>query len=417
MQVSGGIRLEPKVTFVIPCYKLAHLLAECVNSILSQTYQDFEVLIMDDCSPDNTPEVARTFKDPRVKHIRNEPNLGHLRNYNKGISLAHGKYVWIISADDRLRQPYILQRYVELMDSHPKVGYVFCAGIGLEDGRETKVLDGYSYGNRDKIFEGRRFVSRILTGDGILAAAVMVRKECYLNVSLFPLDMPHRADIYLWCLFALHYDVAYLAEPMVNYRLHAASMMSTFTRESPWVMVADSFNVLWSIERNAKKLGLSHLIGDCQEIIGRLYACCILANAYERRADLVPMSLEECERSVAEMTENPHEQQIVRSYIYISLADQHRLHDERARALQSYASGLRLNPFLPRVWIKYLLTMGGLDSLFNARLTPVSAGTADDRSGSHPVLESPESRDCHTGSSDDRARRADAETLQIKSRD
>jgi glycosyltransferase involved in cell wall biosynthesis len=50
--------MDPKVSFLVPCYKLAHFLGDCVNSILAQTYGDFEVLIMDDCSPDNTPEVA-----------------------------------------------------------------------------------------------------------------------------------------------------------------------------------------------------------------------------------------------------------------------------------------------------------------------------------------------------------------------
>jgi glycosyltransferase involved in cell wall biosynthesis len=74
--------MTPIVSFVVPCYKLAHLLRECVESILSQTYGDFEVLIMDDCSPDNTPEVAQSFQHPRVKYVRNDPNLGHLRNYN-----------------------------------------------------------------------------------------------------------------------------------------------------------------------------------------------------------------------------------------------------------------------------------------------------------------------------------------------
>jgi glycosyltransferase involved in cell wall biosynthesis len=71
--------MTPIVSFVVPCYKLAHLLRECVESILSQTYGDFEVLIMDDCSPDNTPEVAQSFQHPRVKYVRNDPNLGHLR--------------------------------------------------------------------------------------------------------------------------------------------------------------------------------------------------------------------------------------------------------------------------------------------------------------------------------------------------
>src|ERR1700726_4953010 len=116
---------NPTVRLGVPCYKLSHLLPEYVNSILGQTYGDFEVLIMDDCSPDNTPEVARSFQDPRVKYIRNNPNLGPLPNYNKGIGLSRGKYVWLISADDYLRRSYILQRYVDLLERNPHVGYTF----------------------------------------------------------------------------------------------------------------------------------------------------------------------------------------------------------------------------------------------------------------------------------------------------
>src|ERR1700754_1046169 len=101
---------NPKVTFFVPCYNLAHLLPECINSILAQTYGDFEVLIMDDCSPDNTAEVARSFRDPRVQHVRNPENLGHLKNYNKAIAMARGAYIWLISADDKLRTPYVLER-------------------------------------------------------------------------------------------------------------------------------------------------------------------------------------------------------------------------------------------------------------------------------------------------------------------
>src|SRR5271166_3653331 len=113
--------MTPVVSFVVPCYKLAHLLRQCVESILSQSYADLEVLIMDDCSPDNTPEVAQSFRDPRVKYIRNDTNLGHLPNYNKGISLTRGEYVWLISADDYLRRPYILEQYVDLLDRNPQV--------------------------------------------------------------------------------------------------------------------------------------------------------------------------------------------------------------------------------------------------------------------------------------------------------
>jgi glycosyltransferase involved in cell wall biosynthesis len=61
--------MTPIISFVVPCYRLAYLLEECIDSILCQTYANFEVLVMDDCSPDNTPQVALSFQDPRVKYI------------------------------------------------------------------------------------------------------------------------------------------------------------------------------------------------------------------------------------------------------------------------------------------------------------------------------------------------------------
>jgi len=107
--------MDPAVSFIVPCYNYAHLLALCVRSILAQTYPDFEILIMDDCSPDNTPEVARSFGDSRVRHIRHEKNLGHLANALRGHQLARGRFHWIISADDHLRRPDALEKYMSVV--------------------------------------------------------------------------------------------------------------------------------------------------------------------------------------------------------------------------------------------------------------------------------------------------------------
>jgi glycosyltransferase involved in cell wall biosynthesis len=195
----------PTASFIVLCYKLAHLLPECVDSILSQTYTDFEVLIMDDCSPDRTAEVAKSFQDPRVKHIRNDKNLGLLGNQNEGVRLSRCKYVWIISADDYLRRPYILQRYVDLMEKHPNVGYAFCPGIIVENGQETGVQG--SYGKRDRIVSGHVFLKTLVGGSMVIAASAMARRECYERISLFPTDitwagarvnMCWAGDWYLW---------------------------------------------------------------------------------------------------------------------------------------------------------------------------------------------------------------------------
>ena len=209
---EAGTKATPTVSFVVLCYKLAHLLPECVNSILSQTYSDFELLIMDDCSPDNTQEVAKSFQDPRVKYVRNEKNLGVLRNENEGVHQSRGKYVWIISADDYLRKPYITQRYVELMEKHPRVGYVICAGVAVRDGRETGVLPHSKYRNRDAIVQGHDFLKKLLYSNVVLAPSAMARRECYEKISMYPLnatfggkkiDMVWASDWYVWCAFAL----------------------------------------------------------------------------------------------------------------------------------------------------------------------------------------------------------------------
>src|SRR5262245_43985084 len=164
----------PKVTFIVPCFKLAHLLPDCVNSILGQTFGDFEILIMDDCSPDNTPEVARSFGDPRVKHVRNEPNLGHLRNYNKAIEMAAGEYLWLISADDRLRRPYVLEQYLRVLEANPGVGFAFCPGYALQGNVETEMVGWATLDSPDTILDGRVFLKRLLESNCVLAPSGIV---------------------------------------------------------------------------------------------------------------------------------------------------------------------------------------------------------------------------------------------------
>src|SRR5437899_2875355 len=216
--------MEPLVSFVVPCYKLAHLLAECVNSILAQTYGNFEILIMDNCSPDETSEVAASFRDPRVKHVRNDVNIGHLRNFNKGISMASGEYVWLVSADDWIRDPSALAKYVDLMERNPEVGYIFCRAVEVQGSREVGVAEWTNCGKQKRIWNGRTFLMRLIQANCIVMSSVMVRRECYSKVGLFSLDLPYATDWYLWCVLALHNRVAYLPEPMVSVRHHETSL-------------------------------------------------------------------------------------------------------------------------------------------------------------------------------------------------
>jgi glycosyltransferase involved in cell wall biosynthesis len=347
------------VSFVVPCYNIAKLLPDCINSILSQTYEDFEVLIMDDCSPDETPEVAQSFHDPRIKHVRNEKNLGHLRNYNKGISLARGTYVWLISADDCLRRPYALERYVQMMEAHRDVGYVFSPAMRLQDGKESELVSWSIHGQQDTIFKGHSFLKKLIWGNCVVAPAGMVRKACYDQVSVFPLDMPNSGDWYLWSIFALHYDVAYIADPLVYYRSHDTNMSKILTKTARHVITNDNFAVRWRLKEKAEGRGANAIVRLCQDAIATYYASLLSAAIYENGA--FGITVEEFEQSLRHHTRNTSEASDMRTRVYTALGDQCYLRRDFTQALQYYEKGLQQNRLSLAPWMKStLLKMGPL---------------------------------------------------------
>jgi glycosyltransferase involved in cell wall biosynthesis len=266
----------PVVTFVVPCYRLARYLAECVESILRQSFRDIEILILDDQSPDETPEVAERLVADHpgrdVIYLRNEVNLGNIRTYNKGIGLARGRYVWILSPDDRLRSADVVARYVDRMEADGDIGFCFCAAHTIEDERDVGVNPGSAYRPFDLILDRQELVRDIVHNNfELVAASVLIRRACYEKVALFPTDIPHRGDSYVWALIAAVNKVAYFSAPMVDYRVHAASMMSTLARERIAQIGEDDVAVPWRVKTRAEALGLGRVVEDCWDAIVSAY--------------------------------------------------------------------------------------------------------------------------------------------------
>ena len=348
----------PKVSFVIPCYKLGHLLKECVDSILMQTFADFEILIMDDCSPDNTPEVAESFQDIRVRHIRNELNLGHLKNYNKGIGLSCGDYIWLISADDRLLAPYVLERYVRLLDANKNIGFAFCASVELLNGKEGGLVKWAYQSEQNRIFAGHDFLKELIRNNKVVASSGMARKECYEKVSYFPLDMPYAGDWYLWSAFALFYDVAYFAEPMVAYRLHESSMTTQFGESNPCIFSEDNQRVLWGIMKLAAGAGDEVVEQVCKNAICERFRDDVRPMLMKRSPDGWEWSFEQLLRGLASHDSTANK---ICHLAYVKLGDEFYWDREEWKALELYERALRLYPWSPKDWSKYLLAhMGGI---------------------------------------------------------
>jgi glycosyltransferase involved in cell wall biosynthesis len=363
---------KPLVSFVVPCYRLASLLPECIASILSQTFEDFEVLIMDDCSPDNTEDVAKAFTDSRVIYVKNAHNLGALRNYNKGIRLSRGKYVWLISADDCLRRPYILQRYVETLETHPEVGFAFCPGISLKNGKEGGVLDYSTYGDVDKIVRGEALIKHSLKARAniILAASALVRRDCYEKLSLFPVDVVWAGipvdfiwggDWYLWLLFSLNYDVAYFAEPMVCYREHELSMTNAITRERINNCWHSELAVITMISQLAKEKGALTVYRACLGALAKFYASHCASKPYEwmGQTSWSTIDLEQVEATLDRGPFADQEKVWIRSRMMVALADHYYSRNDSVAARAYYLKGLKLKPFmLPAIAKLIVLSFG-----------------------------------------------------------
>ncbi|MHA3774168.1 glycosyltransferase family 2 protein [Verrucomicrobiota bacterium sgz303538] len=354
----------PTVSFVVPCYNLAHLLRECIESILSQTFGDLEVLIMDDCSPDNTAEVAASFSDVRVQHIRNEKNLGHLGNYNKGITMSRGRYVWMLSADDYLRRNYVLERYVDLMEKNARVGYTFCPGVavgerGITDVAEWVALGQIAHGNKDRIITGRELVKKLIRGNTTVCSSVLVRRECYERLGLFPLNMPWAGDWYLWCLFALYYDVGYFAEPMVCYREHENSMTNKLWSEDVTSCCEEDIMIPWEIKRKADSLGDDEVSRSCLDGIVDMYTKSAVSNRY--RMNTPSMRVGEVKDSVAKNASTEGEADFVIARVLAGMGSERYWSGDLANAAEFYRRAIESDPWMPDVYAKrFLLSMGGV---------------------------------------------------------
>ncbi len=350
--------MTPTVSFVVPCYRLAHLLGQCIRSVLDQTYQDWELLVMDDQSPDHTADVARSFRDPRIRHVRNEVNLGHLRNYNRGIELSRGKYIWLISADDYLRTRHVLDRYVQLLERAPNVGYVFCPAVSVRDGVEEGVVDWCAvHGEVDRIIPGRELLKRLLFQNTIVAASGMARRACYETIDCFPLDMPWAGDWYLWCVFALHHDVGYFAEPMVCYRQHGLSMTNILMAGEVEQCRQEAVAIPLAVRRKAKEAGLPHVARACLLAAADFYARAAIGKLYE--GSTAAWSLQQLDAWVCQQTSDVREARWVRARLHAKVADRYRAAGEKAAARRHYVTALSLDPRMPKTVAKLLLLFCG----------------------------------------------------------
>ncbi|MBW4716987.1 glycosyltransferase family 2 protein [Saccharothrix obliqua] len=220
---------RPTVDVVIPCYNYARFLRACVRSVLDQPGVDVRVLIIDDTSTDETPEVmAELTEDPRVEGRRHEVNQGHIATYNEGLlEWAKADYTVLLSADDLLA-PGSLARAAEVFEANPNVGMVYGRVVYYSDHDDLPSVVTPPAGHT--VWSGVDWIeNRCRTGQNVLSSPeAVVRTSVQQQVGGYRPDLPHAGDLEMWMRIAAVSDIGYVrGKPAAFYRVHQQSMFRT----------------------------------------------------------------------------------------------------------------------------------------------------------------------------------------------
>lgn len=208
------------ITVLMPVYNAEAYLAQAVDSILAQTFTDFELLVINDGSTDGSAALLESYTDPRIRVLHNPQNLKLIATLNRGIPLAKGKYIVRMDADD-IALPDRLQKQWEFMETHPEVGI---CGTWYESFDETGTLGQVRYAaDHDTICLKHLYQMHLSHGTAIIRKEVLEK-----HALLFDPSYTHAEDYELFTRMAAYTRLANL--PFVSYRVrhHADEVSKKF---------------------------------------------------------------------------------------------------------------------------------------------------------------------------------------------
>ena len=246
----------PRVSVIIPNYNHASYLKQRMDTVLAQTFQDIEVIILDDASKDNSREIIKEYEsDPRVKTAFNESNSGCLfKQWNKGLKMATGEYVWIAESDD-YSAPAFLKTMVDCLDADPKVGVAFCDSFQVCDG-EIKLARQKWYGEfaglYDKDFKaiGKEYVASQMLFIATIANASSAVFRRVLAEEIGGADETFRVcgDWLFWSKVLSRSNLAYIVTPLNYFRYHGQT--ARYANMKNGVIVEEACRVALYILKN-----------------------------------------------------------------------------------------------------------------------------------------------------------------------
>jgi glycosyltransferase involved in cell wall biosynthesis len=204
----------PAISVILPVFNAEKYLKDSIESLFAQSFSDFELIIIDDCSTDNSFEILEGFSDPRIRLYRNDKNLRVVKTLNKGLELAQGKYIARMDADD-IAHPERFQQQINYFDKNPDIDIV---GTWVQTfGTENDIMRA--------AVEHEHIKVRLFFLNPMFHPAVMFKRESFLENDLWYEDYYNNAEDYgLWVKAIDKVKFANIPQILLKYRIHATNV-------------------------------------------------------------------------------------------------------------------------------------------------------------------------------------------------
>jgi glycosyltransferase involved in cell wall biosynthesis len=205
---------KPTVSIIIPTYNRAQLIGRSIHSVLNQTYQDFEIIVVDDGSTDNTAEVIKKFqeKEKRIRYIKQARNKGAAAARNTGIKNAKGEFIAFQDSDDEWLPGKLEKQMNVFENASPEVGIVYTGFWRIENDKKTYIPFSWVKQKEGNIHK------ELLKGNFVTTQSIVVRKKCFEKAGMFDENLPRLQDWELVIRLSKYYDFKCIDKPlMISY--------------------------------------------------------------------------------------------------------------------------------------------------------------------------------------------------------
>jgi glycosyltransferase involved in cell wall biosynthesis len=257
----------PRVSVIIPTYNHAQYIGRAINSILGQTFKDFEIIVVDDGSTDSTKDIVSSYPNP-VKYLRQD-NRGPSTARNAGITASRGEFVAFLDSDD-----YFMKRNLEIkmsfLESNPRADWIYSDWQYVDDEGSPVKKGSSKFKYSEKKLTGEIFEELLRSRNFISPCTVVIKRSVLEDVGHFDTLIPSQEEYDLWLRISLKYPAYYIDKVLVFVTLHPKSLSTDFTKwvNGNAVIVEKLKDLIPHDFRDREKL-LDKMLADRHTFIGR----------------------------------------------------------------------------------------------------------------------------------------------------